>query len=122
MIYLFCIGMGGVEKDEIKGVYHLEEAVIRGHPKARYFLGAREGRNGRYERALKHWIIAASLGHDESLTGLKENYKAGLVSKDDFAAALRSHQAAVDATKSPPREIAAKEAQRRKVLEVSMLM
>jgi len=31
----------------------------------------------------------------------------GRVSKDDFAAALRAHQAAVDATKSPQREAAA---------------
>jgi hypothetical protein len=28
----------------------------------------------------------------------------GFVSKEDFAAALRGHQAAVDATKSPQRE------------------
>ena len=33
--------------------------------------------------------------------------KAGYVSKDDFAVALRGHQAAVDATKSPQREEAA---------------
>ena len=32
--------------------------------------------------------------------------KPGLVNKDDFAAALRAHQAAVDATKSPQREAA----------------
>ncbi len=30
--------------------------------------------------------------------------KEGLVSKEEFAAALRAHQAAVDATKSPQRE------------------
>ena len=31
-------------------------------------------------------------------------YKAGVVSKDDFAAALRGHHAAITATKSPQRE------------------
>ena len=33
-------------------------------------------------------------------------YMNGNVSKEDFAAALRAHQAAVDATKSPQREAA----------------
>ena len=33
-------------------------------------------------------------------------FKEGHVSKDDLAAALRAHQAAVDATKSPQREAA----------------
>ena len=49
-------------------------------------------------------IIAAKLGHDGSLEGLKDNIATGFVSKEDFAAALRSHQAAVDASKSPQRE------------------
>ena len=41
-----------------------------------------------------------------TLEMLKKVYKAGLVSKEDFAAALRAHQTAVDATKSPQREAA----------------
>jgi len=35
---------------------------------------------------------------------VKVLYKGGHASKDDFAAALRGHQTAVDATKSPQRE------------------
>jgi len=96
----------GVEKDEKKGWYHLEEAAIAGHPDARYNLALKEGRNKRFDRAVKHFIIAANLGHDESIQQLKKCYKYGDVSKDDFAAALRAHQAAVDATKSPQREAA----------------
>eukprot|EP00985_Skeletonema_marinoi_P001625 scaffold653_cov132-Skeletonema_marinoi.AAC.5 len=96
----------GVEKDEKKGVYYLEEAAIAGHPKARYNLAGYEWDNERYDRAVKHYIIAANLGHDTSIQLLKESYAAGKVSKDDFAAALRAHQAAVDATKSPQREAA----------------
>ena len=49
------------------------------------------------------------LGHDGSIKMLKECYKRGLVGKNDFAAALRAHQAAVDATKSEQREAAAGE-------------
>ena len=41
-----------------------------------------------------------------SLEALKISYKDGLVSKEDFAAALRAHHAAVNAMKSPQREIA----------------
>jgi len=98
----------GVEKDGGKEAYHLEEAAIGGHPGARHSLGCNEGENGRYDRAVKHWIIAAKLGHDGSIQNLKEMYKCGYVSKEDFASALRGHQAAVNATKSPQRELAEK--------------
>ena len=98
----------GVEKDEEKELYHLEEASIAGHPLARCNLGCYETRSGRIERAAKHFSIAANLGHDGSLNALKEFYKEGDISKDDFAAALRGHYAAVKATKSPQREAAAK--------------
>jgi TPR repeat protein len=50
----------GVEKDLKKQLYHLEEAAIGGHRDARFNLGNREGRNGRYVRAIRHYIIAAS--------------------------------------------------------------
>ena len=55
-------------------------------------------------RAAKHFIIAAKLGLDDSLTNLKNLYKDGFVSNEDFSAALRGHQAAIAATKSPQRE------------------
>ena len=106
----------GVEKDEKKELYHLEEAAIGGHPDARNNLAVLEGRKKRYDRAIKHFIIAATLGHDESLEALKIAYRDGLVSKEDFATALRAHQTAVDATKSPQRdeEEAAKQRARQK--------
>ena len=96
----------GVEKDEKKQLHHLTEAAIAGHPAARYNLGCYEQINGRMDRAVKHYIIAAKLGHAGSLNALKKLCKAGLVNKEDFAAALRGHKAAIDATKSPQREAA----------------
>ena len=98
----------GVEKDEEKELYHLEQAAIGGDPDARYHLGTIEGENRRLERARRHFIIAANLGHGESMEKLKEMYQFGMVSKEDFAAALRAHQAAVDAMKSPHREVVPK--------------
>jgi len=101
-------GRLGVEKDEGKELYHLEEAAIGGDPSTRHALGCNEGENGRLDRAVKHWIIAAKLGDDESIERLKEGFKFGYVRKEDFASALRGHQAAVNATKSPQREFAEK--------------
>eukprot|EP00984_Skeletonema_dohrnii_P005143 scaffold1813_cov134-Skeletonema_dohrnii-CCMP3373.AAC.12 len=94
----------GVKKDLKKELYHAEQAVIGGDTLARHNLGWAEWRHGRRDRAVKHWIIAAKLGYDLSLEELKDCYREGLVSKEDFAAALRAHQAAVDAVKSPQRE------------------
>ena len=95
-----------IEEDEKKEWYHLEEAAIGGHPDARFNLGVYEWNNDRYDRAVKHWIIAANLGCDNSIKQLKDCYKDGDVSKEDFASALRAHKAAVDATKSPQRTAA----------------
>jgi TPR repeat protein len=94
----------GVEKDMEKVVYHLEQAAIGGHPKARHNCGCHEAMNGRLERAKKHWIIAANLGDHTSLEGLKMLYAEGHASKEDYAGALRAYQAAVNATKSAERE------------------
>eukprot|EP00984_Skeletonema_dohrnii_P025439 scaffold14600_cov150-Skeletonema_dohrnii-CCMP3373.AAC.7 len=98
----------GVEKDEKKRLYNLEKAVIGGHPLARCNLGGEELKDGQLDRAIKHFIIAAKLGSDESLAALKQLYENEFISKGDFATALRAHQAAVDATKSPQREAAEK--------------
>ncbi len=87
----------GVEKDEEKEIYHLEEAVISGHPTARGILGCNELTKGNAERAVRHGIIAAGQGHGDSIKALMAIFKVGLVEKDDLAAALRAHQAAVDA-------------------------
>ncbi len=94
----------GVEKDLKKEVYHLEEAAIGGHPNARHLLGCYEGGNGRDERAMRHFIIAAKHGRDEALDFVKMGFMNGFVSKEDYAAALRGHQDAVDATKSKQRD------------------
>jgi TPR repeat protein len=94
----------GVAKDMKKEFYHLEEAAIGGHPIARFNLGCYEGRNKKHDREMKHYIIAAKLGYDDALDVVKRGFQVGLVSKEDFEAALRGHQAAVDATKSEQRE------------------
>eukprot|EP00984_Skeletonema_dohrnii_P002813 scaffold963_cov103-Skeletonema_dohrnii-CCMP3373.AAC.3 len=96
----------GVEKDDKKQLHHLEVAAIGGDVSARNNLGLFEEKTGRTDRAVKHYIIAAKLGCDSVLIALKEFFKMGMVSKEDFAGALRGHQAAIDAMKSPQREAA----------------
>ncbi len=96
----------GVETNIKKAIYHAEQAAIGGHPNARHSLGMWEEANGNID-AVEHFIIAANLGYDDSLQKLKEYYTLGVFSKEDFAAALRAHQAAVDATRSPQRDAAA---------------
>ena len=87
----------------------MEEAAIRGHPDARFNLGCEEEGNGNMQRAVKHFIIAANLGHNKALDAVRENFVDGFVSKEDYEAALRGHQAAVGATKSAQREEAEKD-------------
>ncbi len=101
--YMYRVGQG-VEKDTEKEVYHAEEAAIAGHPAARNNLGCFEANNGRFDRAKKHWIIAANLGYNDSLKSLRQLYEDGQASKEDYANALRAYQAAVAATKSAERE------------------
>ena len=97
----------GVEKNEKRELYHFEEAAIGGHPLARLNLGYLEQEKGRIDRAMNHYIIAAKLGYDDALHNVKLGFTDGFVSKEDYEAALRGHQAAVDATKSQQRDAAA---------------
>ena len=97
----------GVDKDEKKELHHSEQAAIAGHPDARYALGRMEWNIGRVDRAAKHWIIAAKLGHDISLENVKNLYKSFIVTKEEFAATLRGHHATIKATESDQRKEAA---------------
>jgi disulfide oxidoreductase YuzD len=94
----------GVEKDEKKAVYHWEEAAIKGHAQGRFCLAVHDMKSDRFERAAKHFIINANLGCERSLKVIKDLFVQGVVSKEKYAAALRGHQAAVDAAKSAERD------------------
>jgi TPR repeat protein len=96
----------GVEEDEKKAVYHDEKAAIGGHPQARYNLACIEEENGNIERAVKHHMIAANLGHDQSMKALWKHYSAENITKEDLDATLRTHQAAINAMKSAQRDAA----------------
>ena len=65
-----------------------------------------EKKNGNVERAVKHFIIAAKLGHEESMKALWSHYSDGNITKEDLDATLRTHQAAITAMKSAQRDAA----------------
>ena len=104
----------GVEMDPHEAQRHYEAAAMQGHPNARHILAMAEEMKGRIDRAVKHFVINANLGYDKSIQALMKHYKDGAICKDEYARALRSYQAAVDATKSPQREAALKIVVRRK--------
>ncbi len=103
--YMYALGYG-VEKDDGNAVYHWEKAAIGGHPMARHRLACADERNGNQERAVKHFIIAANLGDEDSMKELWKHYSAGNITKEDLDATLRTHQAAINAMKSAQRDAA----------------
>ena len=52
--------------------------------------------SGNFDRAVKHWIIAATQGCEDSMQSLMEAFEGGLMEKDVLAAALRAQKDAVD--------------------------
>ena len=97
----------GVERDMKKAKYYTELAAMGGNVKARHELGNFEKDEGNMNRAMKHWMISATVGCDESLKENQKGYINGQVTKDDFEKALRSHKEANDEVKSDQREMAA---------------
>ena len=55
-------------------------------------------------RAVKHWMISAGAGHDNSLKNIRACFMNGHATKDDFEKALRAHKEANDEMKSDQRE------------------
>ena len=93
-----------MEKDTAKAFRHYETAAMCGHVLARYNLGNAENRAGNHDLALQHWMIAATLGYENSLNSVKKMFVKGLATKADYAAALRGYQNAVEEMSSPDRD------------------
>ncbi|EJK43963.1 hypothetical protein THAOC_37543 [Thalassiosira oceanica] len=106
---LYCLGLeyskgGVVQRDEVKAAEFWTKAAMQGHAQSRNNLGCYEGQKGNYDRALKHLLISARMGHKDSLENLKKFFKAGLATKQQYADALKGYQQAVEETKSHDRD------------------
>ncbi|KAL7526243.1 hypothetical protein ACHAWF_001693, partial [Thalassiosira exigua] len=94
----------GVERDMRKARYYWELAAEGGNVDSRYNLGVDEEKAGNYERAIRHFMISAGAGDDDSLVAIRNSYAQKLVTKDVFEKALRAHQKATDEMKSDRRD------------------
>lgn len=97
----------GVEKDEKKAEHYWELGAMEGDVYSRDTLGQVEAQAGTMERAVKHWMIAAGDGFDNSLQKIQQGYLEGFVTKGDFEKSLRAHKEAKDEVRTDQREAAA---------------
>ena len=97
----------GVERDEKKSNHYYELAAMGGEATARHNLGNTEIREGNYDRALKHFMIAIEGGYNDSLKQVKQLYMRGHATKDYYMNALQSYQAYLSEIKSGQRDNAA---------------
>ena len=97
----------GVERDTKMAKHYLELAAMAGNVRARYNLGVDEENAGKYDIALKHYMIAVRGGCTDSVKEIQDMYTNGLATKDHYANALRSHQAYLNEIKSDQRDKAA---------------
>jgi uncharacterized protein len=97
----------GVERDEKKANHYWELAAMGGSVEARHNLGAIEVQAGNMDRAVKHHMIAAGYGDNDSLNAIRQMYKDGKATKDDYAKALQVYQANLVEIKSAQRDEAA---------------
>ena len=93
--------------DKKKAAHHWQIAAMMGKLNARHNLGCYEAENGNYNRALRHFMIAAKGGYKDSLDAVKQGFRDGHVTKEDFEKTLRGYQASCDETKSEQRDRAA---------------
>ncbi|KAL7539867.1 hypothetical protein ACHAXR_012320 [Thalassiosira sp. AJA248-18] len=94
----------GVEKDMKKAKHHWELGAIGGDDTPRYNLGVIEVNAGNTNRAMKHFMIAAEFGCDDSLKEIQRGFSDGHVTKDDFEKALRAHKEFKDEVQSDQRD------------------
>mmetsp|Transcript_36162 Transcript_36162/g.81274 ORF Transcript_36162/g.81274 Transcript_36162/m.81274 type:complete len:137 (+) Transcript_36162:94-504(+) len=95
----------GVEVDVTKGIKFLNKAAMQGDADSRYMLGMYEVQNKRnYDRAVRHWMISAKLGHELSVEAIKNLFVKGLATKKQYTEALRGYQDAVEEMKSHDRD------------------
>ena len=99
----YCLG-NGVQEDKVKGIRFLEKAAMQGHVDSRYQLGWVEENKGNYDRAVRHLLISAKMGDEDSLKRIKDWFMSRLASKDQYTEALKGYQEAVEETKSHDRD------------------
>jgi hypothetical protein len=92
-----------VSKDETKAKPYFEKAAMAGCIRSRFFLSCVEFDAGSFDRATKHWLIAASCGEIGAVDCIKRAMNIGEATKDHYAQALRGYLLWRDEVKSDHR-------------------
>lgn len=103
-VYLYGLG---VKKDTRKVIYHSKIAAIGGHEGSRHNLGTVELTNENILLSMKHYMIAAKCGNENSLNRVGKGYKHGYLTKDEYDKTLHENKNIVDMMKSEQRTKAA---------------
>jgi TPR repeat protein len=74
-----------------KAKFHLEAAAMAGDEEARCNLAGMEAIAGNYERALKHWTIAAAGGEYMAMQNVLNFFKKGYVSRQSIKSSLKAY-------------------------------
>jgi len=95
----------GVERDLNRAKYYWELSAMNGNLNARHNLGVNEWNAGSYRRAMKHFMIAAKAGSENSLVNVTQVFmNEGIITKDEYANTLRTYQKRQDEMKSEERD------------------
>ncbi|EJK78034.1 hypothetical protein THAOC_00092 [Thalassiosira oceanica] len=95
----------GVQKDVAKAAEFYKKAAMQGHVLSRTKLGCVEvSDRGNYDRAVRHFMISAKMGLEDSVESIKWAFMAGLATKEQYAEALKGYQNAVEEMKSHDRD------------------
>jgi len=98
----------GVEVNEKKKANHYWKlAAMGGDARARFNLGIDEIKAGNFDRALKHYLIAAKGGESKAVENIKQLYTLGHATKSEYTEALRAYQTYLGEVKSVQRDKAA---------------
>jgi len=96
----------GVERNMKKAIKYYQLAAMEGHEGSRHNLACFEINAGNMTRAMKHFMIAAGAGDDDSLEAVTDGFVKGHVNKDEYEKTLRAHKDSNDEMKSDHRDSA----------------
>jgi hypothetical protein len=87
-----------------KAKFHFEAAAMAGDEVARNHIGVFEAQSGNMERAVKHWMISASAGHNDAMDNLLIAFKKGRVSRNAIDSTLAAYNSSCVEMRSESRD------------------
>jgi hypothetical protein len=93
--------------DEFKAKHYFEKAAMAGCTDSRFNLGCIDANAGSLDRAIKHWMIAATCGEIQAVNKIKKAMTDGDATRDHYAQALRGYTEYLKDVRSNERDRAA---------------